>query len=74
MRWRMRQRNIGNKKEMFFFKKKNQKTFVCSDTRRGNVSDRGDGAGIKVFCFFFSKKNTFSALWSNCHLGSAPRA
>jgi hypothetical protein len=37
---------------MFFFEKKNQKTFACavadSPLRRAQV--------VKVFCFFFSKK------------------
>jgi hypothetical protein len=37
---------------VFFFEKKNQKTFVPSDARGCNItSDRA-----KVFCFFFSKK------------------
>jgi hypothetical protein len=46
------------KEEMFFFEKKNQKTFACSGTHRGRVSVRCEGAGVKVFWFFFSKKNT----------------
>jgi hypothetical protein len=42
-------------RKQFFFEKKNQKTFAywaCAS---------GLSAGIKVFCFFFSKKKTF--LW-----------
>jgi hypothetical protein len=42
-------RSIG----MFFFEKKNQKTFIYSD------SGRSHGARKKVFCFFFSKKKNF---------------
>jgi len=44
---------------MFFFEKKNQKTFACRGTAVTGVSDRGHGAGVKVFWFFFSKKNIF---------------
>jgi hypothetical protein len=47
---------------MFFFEKKNQKTFVCSGAPVAGVSDRGDGGGINVFCFFFSKKKAFRPL------------
>jgi hypothetical protein len=47
---------------MFFFEKKNQKTCVCSDAPVAGVPDRGDGGGIKVFCFFFSKKKAFLPL------------
>jgi hypothetical protein len=39
---------------MFFFEKKNQKTFVRC---RGLVTSVRQEA--KVFCFFFSKKKTF---------------
>ncbi len=39
---------------MFFFEKKNQKTFVrCRGLVTGALKD------AKVFCFFFSKKKTF---------------
>jgi len=38
---------------MFFFEKKNQKTFIYSD------SGRSHGARKKVSCFFFSKKKNF---------------
>jgi hypothetical protein len=44
---------------MFFFEKKNQKTFDRSGTGGAGVSDRREGGGIKVFWFFFSKKNFF---------------
>jgi hypothetical protein len=45
---------------MFFFEKKNQKTFVCLAPRRlKQVTSRDDSAGGKVFCFFFSKKKAF---------------
>jgi hypothetical protein len=48
-----------SRKKVFFFEKKNQKTFACSGTHRASVSDRREGAGVKVFWFFFSKKNIF---------------
>jgi len=42
---------------MFFFEKKNQKTFItCLD-----LYYRLHGPWIKVFCFFFSKKKFFLA-------------
>jgi hypothetical protein len=45
---------------VFFFEKKNQKTFVCLAPRQVEHELLGDeGAGGKVFCFFFSKKKTF---------------
>jgi hypothetical protein len=43
------------KARMFFFEKKNQKTFVRC---RGPVP-QGAPEKAKVFCFFFSKKKTF---------------
>jgi len=40
---------------MFFFEKKNQKTFArCRGPSRQNLPK-----DIKVFCFFFSKKKAF---------------
>jgi len=43
---------------MFFFEKKNQKTFESlSRTVLQRLPE-----DIKVFCFFFSKKKTFSSL------------
>jgi hypothetical protein len=44
---------------MFFFEKKNQKTFVLSGAWVAGVSDHGEGVEVKVFWFFFSKKNIF---------------
>jgi hypothetical protein len=44
---------------MFFFEKKNQKLLFVQVSAVAGVSDRGEGAGVKVFWFFFSKKNTF---------------
>jgi len=43
---------------MFFFEKKNQKTFISSDTHRMNITRQQP----KVFCFFFSKKKFFFLL------------
>jgi len=40
---------------MFFFEKKNQKTFAFWAHARRPLRD----SDIKVFCFFFSKKKTF---------------
>jgi hypothetical protein len=40
---------------MFFFEKKNQKTFVPLRTFAGEARD----SHLKVFCFFFSKKKSF---------------
>jgi hypothetical protein len=48
------------KERMFFFEKKNQKTFICFGQRRGHIVwRRASGQLAKVFCFFFSKKKTF---------------
>jgi hypothetical protein len=41
---------------MFFFEKKNQKTFV---TVVADLSGESAPAPIKAFCFFFSKKKAF---------------
>jgi len=43
---------------MFFFEKKNQKTFL----RGREPRDRRGPQGVKVFCFFFSKKKCLLAL------------
>jgi hypothetical protein len=62
---------VGLRKErMFFFEKKNQKTFVCLVTRYLMKYASGDeGAGVKVFCFFFSKKKAFLPFsMQPCHL------
>ena len=40
---------------MFFFEKKNQKTFASWRARWGEVRD----SDIKVFCFFSSEKKAF---------------
>jgi len=40
---------------MFFFEKKNQKTFALLRTSAGEARD----SDSKVFCFFFSKKKSF---------------
>jgi hypothetical protein len=46
----------GNRVKQFFFEKKNQKTFaICARAS-------GQGAEVKVFCFFFSKKKAFFPL------------
>jgi hypothetical protein len=47
---------------MFFFEKKNQKTFVCwvPRTLKQNPSGR-DSARAKVFCLFYSKNKHFFA-------------
>jgi len=45
---------------MFFFEKKNQKTFACLQPRKVERDPSGDaGVGARVFCFFFSKNKTF---------------
>jgi hypothetical protein len=45
---------------MFFFEKKNQKTFTRLLPRKLQQHTPGDaGKGAKVFWFFFSKKNAF---------------
>jgi hypothetical protein len=45
---------MGNLRKMFFFEKKNQKTFICCVLWR-RVRD----SHSKVFCFFSSEKKTF---------------
>jgi len=40
-------------RKQFFFEKKNQKTFAYW------AGACGQSEGVKVFCFFFSKKKTF---------------
>jgi hypothetical protein len=43
---------------MFFFEKKNQKTFIRFVVRRiRRWRQEQPGEGVKVFWFFFSKKN-----------------
>jgi hypothetical protein len=43
----------GQERKQFFFEKKNQKTFAYW------ARACGQSEGVKVFCFFFSKKKTF---------------
>jgi hypothetical protein len=43
----------GEGRKQFFFEKKNQKTFAYW------ARACGPSEGVKVFCFFFSKKKTF---------------
>jgi len=43
---------------MFFFEKKNQKTFASLSRTYPQRKPKD----IKVFCFFFSKKKTFLSL------------
>jgi hypothetical protein len=52
---RRRERVQGTRKEdVFFFEKKNQKTFVCLAPRqRPEATSRGESARAKVFWFFF---------------------
>jgi hypothetical protein len=49
--------------DVLFFEKKNQTTFVCLAPRTlMEATSGGEGAGAKVFWFFFAKNNT--AFWS----------
>jgi hypothetical protein len=48
---------MQQEERIFFFEKKKQKTFVFrSFPLRGPGPHLSASAGIKVFCFFFSKK------------------
>jgi hypothetical protein len=47
----------GLEEDVFFFEKKNQKTFAFLVPRKSTSGDAG--ARVRVFCFFFSKKKTF---------------
>jgi hypothetical protein len=52
---------------VFFFEKKNQKTFAYWHPRKPKHDpSRDPSAGAKVFWFFFSKKNTPSCLIALC--------
>jgi hypothetical protein len=43
---------------MFFFEKKNQKTFIrCPQARTQTAATGATRNGAKVFCFFFSKRS-----------------
>jgi hypothetical protein len=43
-----------------FLKKRSKKLLSVQVRTEVAVSDRGEGAGVKVFWFFFSKKNISS--------------
>jgi hypothetical protein len=45
---------------MFFFEKKNQKTFAAWVRGETKACLHAGGKGAKVFCFFFSKKKNSS--------------
>jgi hypothetical protein len=47
---------------MFFFEKKNQKTFATAPASSRGLHRAGAAPFAKVFCFFFSKKKTFVLL------------
>jgi hypothetical protein len=47
----------GKQARQFFFEKKNQKTFVPLRARQTQRACKR----VKVFCFFFSKKKSYSA-------------
>jgi hypothetical protein len=50
---------LAQPEEVFFFEKKNQKTFVRLAPRKlTNYASGDEGGGAKVFWFFFSKNNT----------------
>ncbi len=51
---------------MFFFEKKNQKTFVHSSRVFKQAYQ-----DLKVFCFFFSKKKCFCAEFPSAKLAGA---
>jgi hypothetical protein len=53
-----RTRLVGEGRKLFFFEKKNQKTFDNLAPRVGWLRAKV----TKVFCFFFSKKKTFPSL------------
>jgi hypothetical protein len=49
---------LARAEEVFFFEKKNQKTFTRLDPGKLNgYTEGGESAVAKVFWFFFSKKN-----------------
>jgi hypothetical protein len=52
----------GKVRKAFFFEKKNQKTSIPFGARvQGKPTHTREPKGIKVFCFFFSKKKAFLA-------------
>jgi hypothetical protein len=61
MRWKA---GKAKGRKVFFFEKKNQKTFIYEVPNESNDFPCGRGQFAKVFCFFFSKKKCFlSTLW-----------
>jgi hypothetical protein len=52
--------SVGSGRKMFFFEKKNQKTFIFSASPTIEAMDRifPRASEIKVFCFFSSEKKT----------------
>ncbi len=54
----------AEKESMFFFEKKNQKTFILWASRAGQPPHQV----AEVFCFFFSKKKAF--LWRGAGEGN----
>jgi hypothetical protein len=50
---------LQERKEVFFFEKRTKKLLSVPVRAAPTVSDRGEGEEVKVFWFFFSKKNIF---------------
>jgi hypothetical protein len=46
---------------MFFLERKNQRTFATAPTARRSLHRICAAPGIKVFWFFFSKKNPYTS-------------
>jgi hypothetical protein len=56
----------GMEERMFFFEKKNQKTFASLVAGRSTaIASVAYGVGAKVFCCFFSKKKTLPSCLLN---------
>jgi hypothetical protein len=51
-------------RKVFFFEKKKQKTFILTPSQRCDTPATDVPERIKVFWFFFSKKNTSSLPYS----------
>jgi hypothetical protein len=56
-----RSRIVNERRKVFFFEKKKQKTFVALGFR---LSERARPRVAKVFWFFFSKKNILASISS----------
>jgi hypothetical protein len=55
--------------KQFFSEEKNQKTFISAlAALSGHGLPMGSCGGIKVFCFFFSKKKTLAGKQRVCDL------